>query len=92
VIHNLTFLDMAIQNAMDFHRIEVMETSTRNKNVVYSGTIIIFFSTNFLIKASVGACPVSKKYSKVRIEKYMFFFVRDVYFRFKSELLKRKIE
>jgi hypothetical protein len=72
---------MAIQNAMDFHRIEVMETSTRNKNVVYSGTIIIFFSTNFLIKASVGACPVSKKYSKVRIEKYTFFFCERCLFQ-----------
>uniref|UniRef100_A0A0A9G4H2 Uncharacterized protein n=1 Tax=Arundo donax TaxID=35708 RepID=A0A0A9G4H2_ARUDO len=48
---------MAIKNAMVFHRITVMKTGTRNENVVYSRTIIVFFSSNFLIKASICTCP-----------------------------------
>jgi hypothetical protein len=48
---------MATENAMILRRIAMMETGTGNENVVYSRTIIIFFSTNFLIKASICSCP-----------------------------------
>jgi hypothetical protein len=57
MIHYLTVLHMAAENAMVFHRIAMMETCTRNENVIYPRTIIVFFSSNFLIKTSISSNP-----------------------------------
>jgi hypothetical protein len=57
MIHYLAILHMAVENAMAVLRIAIMETGTRNENVIYSRTIIVFFSSNFLIKTSISSSP-----------------------------------
>ena len=69
MIHYLTFFYMATKNVMVLHRITVMETGTGNENVVDSRTIVIFFSTNFLIKTSICSCPAQKKHIRIWVSK-----------------------
>jgi hypothetical protein len=57
MIHYLAILHMAVENAMAVLRIAIMETGTRNENVIYSRTIIVLFSSNFLIKTSISSSP-----------------------------------
>jgi hypothetical protein len=55
MIHNFTFFHMAGKDAVVIHRTAVMEAGTRNENVINSRTIIVYFSSNFLIKTGISS-------------------------------------
>ena len=94
MIHYLTFFYMATENAMILRRIAMMETGTGNENVVYSRTVIVFFSTNFLIKTSICSFPAKTKYNKVRKAKCRLDanFARGVCHIFICQPWRRKID